>query len=62
MSAAGIFQSNLHSDSENSYDGQSNQQEFEQALGMRVQDELGLYAQRQNESLQVCLALLRQVA
>lgn len=61
VSAAGIFQSNLHSDSENSYDGQSNKQEFEQALGMSVQDELALYAQRQNESLQACLASLRQV-
>ena len=62
VSAAGIFQSNLHSDSENSYEGQSNKQEFEQALGMRVQDELALYAQRQEESLQACLASLRQVA
>jgi len=62
VSAAGIFQSNLHSDTANSYDGQSNQQEFEQALGASVQDELALYAQRQDESLQACLAALQQVA
>lgn len=62
VSAAGIFQSNLHSDGENSYNGQSNKQEFEQALGMCVQDELALYAERQDESLQACLTLLRQLA
>ena len=62
VSAAGIFQSNLHSDTANSYEGQSNQQEFEQALGARVQDELALYAQRQKESLQACLASLQQAA
>ena len=62
VSAAGIFQSNLHSDTANSYEGQSNQQEFEQALGASVQDELALYLQRQNESLQACLAALQQAA
>ncbi|WP_131668080.1 2-oxoadipate dioxygenase/decarboxylase HglS [Psychrobacter pygoscelis] len=62
VSAAGIFQSNLHSDTASSYDGQSNQQEFEQALGESVQDELALYAQRQEESLQACLAALQQAA
>lgn len=62
VSAAGIFQSNLHSDTASSYDGQSNQQEFEQALGASVQDELALYAQRQEESLQACLAALQQAA
>ncbi|MBU5616198.1 VOC family protein [Psychrobacter sp. TAE2020] len=62
VSAAGIFQSNLHSDIASSYEGQSNQQEFEQALGASVHDELALYAQRQDESLQACLASLQQVA
>lgn len=62
VSAAGIFQSNLHSDSQSSYEGQSNQQEFEQALGAHVHDELKLYAQLQNESLQTCLDSLQQVS
>lgn len=62
VSAAGIFQSNLHSDSANSYEGNSNQQEFEQALGSSVHDELALYAQMQDESLQACLASLQQTA
>ena len=62
VSAAGIFQSNLHSDTASSYEGQSNQQEFEQALGASVQDELALYQQMQDNSLQACLASLQQVA
>ena len=62
VSAAGIFQSNLHSDSANSYEGNSNQQEFEQALGSSVHDELALYAQMQDQSLQACLASLQQTA
>ena len=62
VSAAGIFQSNLHSDTASSYEGQSNHPEFEQALGASVQDELALYQQMQDNSLQVCLASLQQVA
>lgn len=62
VSAAGIFQSNLHSDTASSYKGQSNQKEFEQALGASVHDELALYQQMQDKSLQACLASLQQVA
>ena len=62
VSAAGIFQSNLHSDTASSYEGQSNQKEFEQALGASVHDELALYQQMQDKSLQACLASLQQVA
>ena len=58
VSAAGIFQSNLHSDSKNSYEGTSNQHEFENALGSRVYDELELYQVTQAQSLEECFIKL----
>jgi uncharacterized glyoxalase superfamily metalloenzyme YdcJ len=58
VSAAGIFQSNLQQDKQSNYDGNSNQQEFEQALGTNVHDELALYEDIQNRSLEKCLISL----
>lgn len=61
-SAAGIFQSNLRDDKQNSYEGNSNQQEFERALGTNVQDELALYETTQAQSLQDCFMALQKTA
>ncbi|WP_025130642.1 VOC family protein [Pseudomonas sp. PH1b] len=58
VSAAGIFQSNLGDDSQSHYAGQSNRQAFETALGRSTLDELQLYAQAQQRSLQQCAATL----
>ena len=58
VSAAGIFQSNLHDKKQSDYEGSSNQQEFEQALGAAVYDELALYQRLQSQSLEHCLLAL----
>ena len=58
VSAAGIFQSNLRNDKQNRYEINSNQQDFEKALGTTVYDELKLYEEIQAQSLQQCLAVL----
>jgi len=58
VSAAGIFQSNLGDDAQSHYAGQSNQQAFEQALGRPTLDELQLYAQTQQRSLEQCASAL----
>lgn len=58
VSAAGIFQSNLREDKQSSYEGHSNKQEFEKALGAKVYDELALYEEMQAQSLKNCLASL----
>ncbi len=58
VSAAGIFQSNLHDEKQSDYEGSSNQQEFEQALGADVYDELALYQRLQSQSLEHCLLAL----
>lgn len=54
VSAAGIFQSNLGSDNQPRSQGHSSKAEFEKALGAAVQDEIALYAQRQQASLARC--------
>ena len=59
VSAAGIFQSNLHDDKQSSYEGNSNQNEFEKALGVHVYDELALYADQQAKSIYECLCRLK---
>ena len=59
VSAAGIFQSNLHDDKQSSYEGNSNQNEFEKALGVHVYDELALYADQQAKSIHECLCRLK---
>jgi len=58
VSAAGIFQSNLGDAAQSHYAGQSNRQAFEAALGRATIDELGLYAQTQQRSIDECRAAL----
>ncbi|MNH12424.1 hypothetical protein D3C79_719640 [compost metagenome] len=58
VSAAGIFQSNLGDDAQSEYGSNANRDAFEQALGRSVQDELELYAQSQQRSLQACAKAL----
>ena len=58
VSAAGIFQSNLGDTAQSHYAGQSNRQAFETALGRETIDELGLYAQTQQRSIDECRAAL----
>ncbi|MBD3895216.1 VOC family protein [Halomonas sp. ML-15] len=58
VSAAGIFQSNLGDGVRDDYASHSNQAQFEEALGARVTDEIALYEQRQQASLEQALAEL----
>ena len=58
VSAAGIFQSNLGESSHDNYGSSASQQQFEQALGATVIDEIELYTQRQQASLEQALAQL----
>ncbi|WP_445178879.1 2-oxoadipate dioxygenase/decarboxylase HglS [Pseudomonas sp. McL0111] len=58
VSAAGIFQSNLGDAAQTHYGEHSNRQAFEQALGRPTIDELGLYAETQQRSIDECLVLL----
>jgi uncharacterized glyoxalase superfamily metalloenzyme YdcJ len=58
VSAAGIFQSNLGDAAQTRYGVHSNQQAFEKALGRSTIDELGLYAQSQQRSIEQCFAAL----
>ncbi len=58
VSAAGIFQSNLGDNAQAHYATNSNQQDFEQALGCRTLDELALYANTQRRSLEKCAEAL----
>lgn len=62
VSAAGIFQSNLKDDKQNHYQADSNQADFEKALGRPVYDELELYRKLQEQSLEHCLDLLQRVS
>ena len=71
VSAAGIFQSNLHDDSTNDNENDNenggkqskgevhtNKEAFENALGAQVYDELALYQTLQAQSLKACLGQL----
>ncbi|XXE14502.1 VOC family protein [Pseudomonas sp. Z1-14] len=58
VSAAGIFQSNLGDAAQNHYAGQSNRHAFETALERPTIDELGLYAETQQRSVDECLHTL----
>ena len=58
VSAAGIFQSNLGDTAQSHYGEHSNQQAFEKALGRSTIDELQLYAETQQRSIEQCLATL----
>lgn len=54
VSAAGIFQSNLGDAAQSHYATNSNQAEFEQALGRQTIDELKLYGETQQRSIDEC--------
>ena len=58
VSAAGIFQSNLGDAAQSHYAANSNQAEFEQALGQRTIDELKLYGETQQRSIDECTQAL----
>lgn len=58
VSAAGIFQSNLGDNRHAQYGTASSRSAFEQALGAEVIDELELYQQTQQRSLQACAQAL----
>lgn len=58
VSAAGIFQSNLGGSSHDHYVSNASQDQFEQALGVAVIDEIELYTQRQQASLEQALVAL----
>lgn len=59
VSAAGIFQSNLGDAAQSHYAAHSNQAQFEQALGRGTIDELKLYAETQQRSIDECIQALR---
>lgn len=58
VSAAGIFQSNLGDSRQTQYATASSRAAFEQALGIGVIDEMELYQQTQQRSLQACAQAL----
>ncbi|ROM34288.1 DUF1338 domain-containing protein [Pseudomonas poae] len=58
VSAAGIFQSNLGDAAQSHYAANSNQAQFEQALGRETVDELKLYEATQQRSIDECLKTL----
>lgn len=55
VSAAGIFQSNLGDAAQSHYAANSNQAEFEKALGSPTIDELKLYGETQQRSVDECM-------
>ena len=59
VSAAGIFQSNLGGKKNEAYAGSANRVAFEDSLGVRITDELSLYAERENASTAKVLASLQ---
>ncbi|WP_245274526.1 VOC family protein [Mesorhizobium sp. L2C066B000] len=62
VSAAGIFQSNLDTDEQQNYSECSNRDAFEQGLGVKVANELDLYAKAQQDSIDGALAHLSKAA
>ncbi|WP_346827706.1 2-oxoadipate dioxygenase/decarboxylase HglS [Serratia inhibens] len=58
VSAAGIFQSNLGDNRHAQYNAASSRSAFEQALGAEVIDELALYEQTQQRSINACAQAL----
>lgn len=58
VSAAGIFQSNLGDAAQTHYGEHSNRQAFETALGRPTVDELGLYAETEQRSIDDCYLAL----
>jgi uncharacterized glyoxalase superfamily metalloenzyme YdcJ len=61
VSAAGIFQSNLNSNSQSSYTQQSNQKLFEESLGTKIIDEMSLYKEIETSSLREALLIIESV-
>lgn len=59
VSAAGIFQSNLGDAAQSHYAANANQAEFEKALGSQTIDELKLYRDTQQRSIDECLRALK---
>ncbi|RRV07474.1 VOC family protein [Pseudomonas sp. v388] len=59
VSAAGIFQSNLGDDAQSHYATDSNQEDFQRALGRTTINELKLYADTQQRSVAQCAEVLR---
>ncbi|WDS35101.1 VOC family protein [Pseudoxanthomonas sp.] len=51
VSAAGIFQSNLGGAEQHAYEAHESRTDFEAALGAKVMDEFGIYAQLERDSL-----------
>lgn len=62
MSAAGIFQSNLGGEEQKQYAAHAAQQAFEADLGARVHDEIALYEQAQQRSIDQLRSALRTQA
>ncbi|MEN5149491.1 2-oxoadipate dioxygenase/decarboxylase HglS [Pseudomonas orientalis] len=58
VSAAGIFQSNLGDAAQSHYAAHSNKAEFEKALGRSTIDELQLYDETQQRSVETCVRAL----
>jgi len=58
VSAAGIFQSNLGDGAQSHYAANSNQAEFEKALGRTTVDELKVYGETQQRSIDECTRAL----
>ncbi|CRM72348.1 hypothetical protein [Pseudomonas sp. 37 R 15] len=58
VSAAGIFQSNLGDAAQSHYAAHSNKAEFEKALGRSTIDELQLYDETQQRSVEACVRAL----
>ncbi|PXF29912.1 hypothetical protein WH50_18350 [Pokkaliibacter plantistimulans] len=58
VSAAGIFQSNLGDDAQAHYSADANKDQFEADLSRKTLNELALYAETQQRSLQECAAAL----
>ncbi|MFQ1062498.1 2-oxoadipate dioxygenase/decarboxylase HglS [Bordetella trematum] len=59
VSAAGIFQSNLGGQEQKQYEANAAQQAFEADLGASVHDEIALYADAQQRSIEQVLAQLK---
>ncbi|KTC46145.1 hypothetical protein AO262_06030 [Pseudomonas fluorescens ABAC62] len=58
VSAAGIFQSNLGEAAQSHYTAPSNRAQFEKALGRETLDELKLYGETQQRSMDACIETL----
>lgn len=60
VSAAGIFQSNLGTESRASFSSNANREVFQKALGVKVRDEMELYSEIERLSAEKAIAILTQ--